>query len=329
MNYKGKEIQKDDFSGRLFGKDNQLEVLGWFDYRNNTKVYVLSCSTCSKDQELHGDGLFQSSKSNLLAGTLPCGCSPKHHYTEEQNKIRINRICEERGVKFLGWSGEYKTKSGYTKLLLECPAHGVFDTSYFGNMMKKTGGTQCSRCIGKKPDEYFISRFKELGKYHESVEFSRNERLDNRGTNTYWNINCPICGVTAVAHTSNILRGMISCGCNLHNIQDEGYINVLYDSGVAIAAKFGISRNTKQRLYMQNYNSVYDIINIYSYTFPDVVSCRNAEYECKKSLICGIVSKTDMWDGFSETTNLNNIDKIREIFIKHKGREVKNVDYEY
>lgn len=329
MKYKGKDIQKDGFSGNFFGKEDQLEVLGWFDYRVSAKLYVLRCSVCLTDPELHGDGLFHSVKANLLNGTLPCGCSPKHRYTEDQNKIRIKRICEERGVKFLGWSEGYKTPVGETKLLLECSTHGVFGTSYFANMMKKTGGTQCSRCIGKKPDEDFISRFKEFGNYHDSVEFSRNERTDSRGTNTYWNIDCPICGIVAVAHTSNILRGVISCGCNLHNIQDEGYINIIYDGEVAIATKFGISRNAKQRLYTQNYKSVYDVVNMYSYTFPDVLSCRSAEYECKQAVVCGVVSKTDMWDGFTETTNLNNIDKIREIFINYGGREVKNVDYEY
>lgn len=323
------KIYEDEMTGKIFGEEGQLEVLGWFDRQGSAKLYVLKCSKCSLDSELYADGLFFSNKANLIKGGIPCGCSDKHEHTEEQNRLRVQRVCDERGIKFLGWSGGYSTAVGNRKLILECEFHGVSETSYFSNLMKKTGGTQCAKCINRKSDDEFIDRFKQFGKYHESVEFTRNERTDSRGTNTYWNINCPVCGLTAVSHASNIIRGVISCGCNLHNIQDEGYINVLYDGEVAIAAKFGISRNSKQRLYTQNYKSIYDVVNIYSYTFPDVSSCMDAEFECKQSMVCGIVSKTDMWDGFSETTSLNNIDKIRNIFINYGGREVKNVNYEY
>ena len=40
----------DDFIGRTFGENNQVEVVGWFgERRGNGKLYTVKCSECTND----------------------------------------------------------------------------------------------------------------------------------------------------------------------------------------------------------------------------------------------------------------------------------------
>ena len=55
------------------------------------------------------------------------------------------------------------------------------------------------------------------------------------------------------------------------------------------------------------------------YTFPTAQQCKAAERECKKELICGVVSKTDMLDGWTETTCTSNLARVKSIYEKNGG----------
>ena len=43
--------------------------------KGNKKRYILECSVCSKDKKLWPYGSIYSSKSSILKGNIPCGCS--------------------------------------------------------------------------------------------------------------------------------------------------------------------------------------------------------------------------------------------------------------
>ena len=88
---------------------------------------------------------------------------------------------------------------------------------------------------------------------------------------------------------------------------------------VVVAIKFGIARDSKQRIRQQNSRSVYRLKQHSVYTFPSVAECKKAERECKEELDCGIVLKRDMPNGYTETTWLYNLEKIEEIYKRNGG----------
>ena len=91
------------------------------------------------------------------------------------------------------------------------------------------------------------------------------------------------------------------------------------DNNNAVCIKFGIANNSKQRIKRQNSKSIYEIRQYQVYTFPTVQQCKKAERECKKELICGVISKTDMLDGYTETTCTSNLARVKSIYEKNGG----------
>ena len=86
----------DDFIGQKFNDGNLTVVDVSEKKRGRIKLYSVVCSICSKDPELFGNGVFESTKSDLLRGSLPCGCSNRFNNTNEQFRIRLNRISNGR-----------------------------------------------------------------------------------------------------------------------------------------------------------------------------------------------------------------------------------------
>lgn len=96
------------------------------------------------------------------------------------------------------------------------------------------------------------------------------------------------------------------------------YIHVIMDSGVCVGVKYGKETVKGNRVSKQNLNSIFDIKPMYSYRFPSVGNCTNAENECKRQF-CPIFTKREVGDGYTETTTPNNIDKIIAIYEKWGG----------
>lgn len=87
----------------------------------------------------------------------------------------------------------------------------------------------------------------------------------------------------------------------------------------AVAIKFGIANNSKQRMKQQSSKSIYTLKQHSVYTFRSVEECKKAERECRQELECGVVLKRDMSDGYTETTWVYNIDRIIEIYERNGG----------
>lgn len=130
---------------------------------------------------------------------------------------------------------------------------------------------------------------------------------------------CPTCLSDRTYHKSNLNVGYVGCDCSTRSNQKEAYINGIYSSGYLVAFKFGITSNAPMRVKQQNSKSVYDVVKHMIYRFPSVSSCKAAELECKQTLDCGIVSKEEMSDGYTETTHVYSLDKIIQIYKKHGG----------
>lgn len=320
------ELQQDEFSlkNQSFGKDGSLSVIGFVLTGRRDKSYIIKCTTCSMDAELFGEGLFISSRSSLQVGQIPCGCSKSPRWTKEQYRVLCQRAADRLGYRFIDFIGEWKNNN--TKLQMECEKHGEWASGRIMTLINR--GYVCPRCgiesIGqgnKKPDEVMIQSFFDSGAFHPETKFWRSEKLDTNGFKVYWHILCPECGGGGESISSNLRKGQRPCSCST-NRQKQAYINLVLDNDLPIAIKFGIAVISDRRLKEQDFKSVYDIRKHSVFTFPDTLSCRAAEAECKRMLECGIVSKTDMSDGYSETTYVTNIDSIIEIYLKYGGKQI-------
>lgn len=60
-------LQQDEWSltRPKFGKEGQLEVVGWSGKSGSNNLYILMCLTCNQDSELFGEGYFRSVKGGF------------------------------------------------------------------------------------------------------------------------------------------------------------------------------------------------------------------------------------------------------------------------
>ena len=324
-------LQQDEWSltAPRFGKEGQLQVVGWSGKSHGNKFYILKCGKCSQDSELFGEGYFKSKKNHLIRGRIPCGCSKNIQWSREQFVILCSRKAEQLGYKFVCFNGDWR--GSFTKIRLLCNKHGVWESGNISNLVNMGHG--CPLCKSNtisekksKPDQEIIHSFFSSGAFHPETKFWRSDRKKSDGFKGYWFMQCPECGEVGESISGNLQKGSRPCACSPMR-QQECYINwVVDDDNNAVAVKFGIANNSKRRMKAQNSGSVYEVIQYVVYSFPNVSSCKKAEKDCKQELECGVVLKRDMKDGWTETTWLYNLDKIIEIYERNGGIEIESVD---
>jgi len=307
-------LKRDELAGSLYGTDNQLEILGWHRktrLKEGEKVYVTRCLKCAEDPELFGEAYFECTRGDLKRLSLPCGCGKSPRWTEAQYKILCERKCNEIDINFLGWVGEFTNNS--TKCLLECKEHGVWRETTIGRLLYSL--KMCFKCsvaklkvnkFENKPDSEMIANFISTGSFPDGTTFKRSVEPQK------WVVYCPVCKEENTAFLANVYKGRLPCSCSKN--PKIAYINLILDNEHPLALKFGITNNLKSRLYLQNKNSVYKIDNIGYWTFTESKYCKSAERQCLESLECGILTKAEMADGFTETTSIYNLDKIISIY---------------
>lgn len=322
------ELVLDDICGRKFGEFGQVEILSVIGKVQYTKVYSAKCNICAEDEELFGDGVFKTHRSNILKGYLPCGCGARPLWNEDQFKVICNREADKRSFKFLGFSGEYKGNK--TKLRLECNLHGVWTTTDINHFLKGRGckGCKAITCsevnIGNThsliDDNTMIQSFLKLGSFHPGTKFKRCDPATMNRSVSDWIINCPECKTEVIAKSSNIKLGYRLCACEKPK-QKYAYINIVSDKESILAIKYGIATNPEDRLKKQAWKAIYPMTNFGIWEFEDYQSCRNAETYCKRNFQQSL-SKEEMPDGFTETTYPYNIDKIIKIYEDHGGVQI-------
>lgn len=224
----------DDFIGQFSEKNPQLEVVGWNGKRNRSgaKIYDVCCHVCKSDSELFGDGKFSITKAHFKSGRIPCGCSKPVYYTKNQQIVRIKRVCKQRNIEFLGFSGEWF--GNRTKLLLKCLKDGfIWKTCNISNLLSGKGCPSCKKDSAKIRSSYeedeAISIFNKTGKFAEGTEFKKLK-------SGKWSVVCPIClkdDLTTAnlctgeftSATAQLVSGTVPCRCSgkfkLSKIQKE------------------------------------------------------------------------------------------------------------
>lgn len=326
LNEKGLQQDEWSLSKPTFGEEGQLKVIGWNGRSRTHKLYILQCSKCSQDSELFGEGIFISLKSSLIEGQLPCGCARKTNWSLAQYEVLCRRAANSLGFTFNGFEGEWR--KGLTKVSMTCPEHGEWTTTSVTSLI--SGGRGCPKCgritliaASTKSDSVMIPTFRATGAFHEETTFWRSDRLTAQGSKSYWFMSCPECGEIGESTGSGLQKGQRPCDCSKHR-QREAYINFVIDQEQVIAIKFGISRDSNTRARHQNLRAIYEVQQQSVYIFSDVTSCKRAERECKQELDCGVLTKEEMPDGWSETTWVYNLDKITEIYEKNGGTKIEH-----
>lgn len=185
------------------------------------KLYILECSSCSKDVEMWGgveyilgrplgDGAFSSS----------CCCGLPV-FSERQRLLQVVRLCSDLGYEFEGWFGKFVGRE--TKLNLYNPVSGNrWSGCSIGNLIK---GRKDPSMRGTKryDDKVFIERFKNI--IGGDVQYEREE------VNT-WNFTCNTCKedefsvsgklpYTFKTNTAHLSAGFVPCRCSKSHVNTQ------------------------------------------------------------------------------------------------------------
>nr|DAY73649.1 MAG TPA: hypothetical protein [Caudoviricetes sp.] len=297
--------------GCKFWKSPKLTTQGWAQYWYHT------CPICSEDEFVKAGlctGIFESHASLLKKGLCRCRCSDFPSYTEEQQDYRTKLKCEEFGYTFIERKGKFAIYS--------CPEHGI-RTVDWQNLMQ---GHKCNECANKTR---WDGRRKAWEEYKKECEDAVEDEIDIIGYVEPWNgcytkLIC-VCAEHGEWRTTSIttrIRNLVSCPACAGRNQRQAYINTVFDGSSPVAYKLGIARDSDMRLKGQNRLNKLQMKRATLYEFPSPQLCRGAEDTCKKVLECGIVSKQDMPDGWTETVALTDYDKVVSIYESFGGVRV-------
>lgn len=109
------------------------------------KHYLVRCPVCKKDKDMPDAGIFSIERISLKNGVVPCRCSPRHHWTDSQNKVRLLRLLESTPYDILSVENKDVT--------LSCPTHGPWSSTVQGILK----GTRCPLCAGKNQKQAYIN----------------------------------------------------------------------------------------------------------------------------------------------------------------------------
>lgn len=303
--------------GFIFPDQPSLELLGHARCPDSGYFhYYVKCWKCLEDPELFGDAIFRTTKQALDQGIVSCGCSSRRNWTEEQWVVLVSRKAQDLGISFVSWYGEYNKSA--TLCSLSCNKHGIWNTTSIAHLISLSRSCpECANDKKSKPTNKAID-FMNTGKYHPDTKFVKvGKKPGMQGF--FWNVTCPECNTSVDVRSGCLKSGVVACDCNNLKNQKEAYIHIIYDEGIPIALKFGITCNTKRRFANQRSACTLTLENHSIYKFEDRFDCALAEKVCKQSLICGILTKEYFGDGYTETTDIRNLEYIVKVFQGHGG----------
>ena len=312
MTEKKKRPQPEDFIGWK-SENGRLEVISIAGKQGRAITFKVTCTECSKDPELFPEGYFVSTKSNLLKGQIPCGCSKKPEWEEWQYLILSRRASKDRFIVH-GFAEEFK--NAYTKLNLECIKDGHKWTASIHNVINN--GRGCPKCKyelhkeQRKIPEYIalqkcIGICKEMD--YDVIGFVEGYKGVHK---TRFEYNCKTHGKQNVSY-SNFVSGEKRCkGCAIsgYSTSKQGTFYVYqWTKDEHIFIKFGITNQKElSRIKKQKRGTEYKYKKVWSATFEDGSIPLYIENYVKNSGIeIGVISKKEFPDGFTETTNISNL----------------------
>ena len=237
--------------------------------------------------------------------------------------------CDRLGLEYVGRSERKDANGSKSFSIVRCKrcSHdeyvmaGLCD-GYFESLNHEIArGKMPCRCSGMKTLTYGQICYKvtSLTARHGDYEFDSIDEDDYAKNKTMARV-FRICSRHGKFSNSiaNAIKNESGCPmCNGGN-QRQAYINIVSVDGIDVAAKFGIAAHYINRIHQQNRNSA-SVRNLCVFEFESIEDCRAAERECKKSFRRGVVSKSTLPDGYTETVDLREIGHMKAIFTRHGG----------
>lgn len=307
-------------------KKDGISILGFIPPYTGTKTKLRLC--CEEHGEWSTTAIIQFKKG---ISCPKCGRKTAGEVNSKSDEEHISEFFStgvfKEGCKF--WRSPKLTPAGWAMYWYHtCPicsedefvkaglCTGVFE-SYVSHLKEGLCGCRCSD---------FPSYTKEQQDYRTKLkckEFGYTF-IDRKGK--FVTYSCPEHGIRTV-NWQSLMQGHGCPGCAGQN-QRQAYINTVFDGSSPVAYKLGISRDSDMRLKDQNRLNKLQMARVTLYEFPSPQLCRGAEATCKKDLECGIVSKQDMPDGWTETVALTDYDKVVSIYERFGGVRVDTINEE-
>lgn len=308
---------------------------------NRARVYVLECNVCSvKDKELWYYGSITSDKYSLGRGQSPCGCS-KPSYNCKQWKIRLLRVCKEKGYQIL-CCGPLDGKSSIVKLFN--PVTGNVWETTLHYLINQGKGDPWVYNIGRS-DRYHIEDFKNAGLKDSIYSFVRSERRNSQGKRGLWEVYCKLCNKSYTRYQGDLKAGKIPCDCRKRGYDVNAEFGYFYILKVRLGGdwilKFGITSRAPSKRWKcfisNNKLSVGDVKVLLIIRNVDKISVRDFETFIKREInsINKYPSKEELPDGYTEAIRYTEevLDCIKEHLLKylpcpavnHGGRHIEGI----
>lgn len=230
----------------------------------------------------------------------------------EQREHQLKERCAELELSFDGWVDQ-STITKYSKFYVVCSKGHRTEKQIkpFVNKSRPNGCYLCSPKMKTSKD----SRIEEIKTLADSVGYTF---VDFVGV--YKDAHTKISMVCDKGHDWNVsIVAFLNQGHRCKKCATSGfnpnkpayvYIQSLSDKFL----KFGITNRTpRQRMCAQSSKSIYKHELVYQKLFDKGIDAMSIEQKIKQSLVCGVVDKSDMMDGYTETTDISNYNKLLNI----------------
>lgn len=141
---------------------------------------------------------------------------------------------------------------------------------------------------------------------------------DQWGMAHKFSYSCPLHGIKEI--TPKKLNAGQGCPECANHTQQQCYIHLI---GTGRAdwdfIKIGIAVNSAKRIREQRGKAALKMESYRVWEFPDTVSCKAAEREILTTLPCGVLTREQMRDGFTETLPVAYLEQVIAIYQKHGG----------
>lgn len=263
-----------------------------------TKVETI-CKTCGKhwfhnvDNHVRGRGCPNCKKEIRV--------KPKHDSKLEKCE---KYISQAKSIHSNFYSYELIEPKFNIKSLqpILCPDHGIFYSIFYNHVVKSS---ECPKCMSDKMKQKHMFGYDRwvqiLSEIHSNYSFRKHEDGSDTGKSRIY-VTCPIHGEWECSVFSLTKHGCPSCAGQSQNMF---YINSVEN----LCLKYGIAKNVNNRISSQNNKNPLKMKTIVKFIFDDYSSCRRCESEIKR-VLSPVLTKDDLPDGWTETSEFSNMDYI-------------------
>ena len=329
-------MKAEDFVGWV-SPDGKLKVVGIIrKTKGGISIFKVTCTECSKDKELFPDGYFTSSKGHLISGCKPCGCSKSRKWSLEEYLVLLNRVGKRKGFVIVGPSEKYK--GAHTKIKLKCLKDMCEWYSEIAHILNTGSGCPaCGKLSAKRKqshsEDFAKSKCESICKEMKYTFINFPEGYENCYSKL--NYTCPNHGNQTVSYESFVYTGSRcpSCAETGYNPNKPGsFYIVKWTKDDHSFIKFGITnKNVLDRIKQQARKTEYLYEILFHRTWKDGKIAYNIEKSIKtsKAFSINVIDKEYFNDGFTETVEINNINRLLDCVHSYLRKIVLDEVIEY